>query len=137
MECRQARTKISSYMDHELDAASVRQLESHLHHCAECRDALSDFQEVDDMVRGLPRIDPGPDFAAQMVRKVSGSAAAGEIKRQVRLSLFVRLSRIAEDFIELLSSARSLSTGTLDEFSDFPPLSMGYIYFNVMDLPAR
>ncbi len=136
MKCRQARAKISAYMDHELDAASSRQLESHLRWCVECREVLDDFQELNDMVLSLPKIELDPDFAAQMVRKVSGTGTASKIKRQVRSSLFERLSRIAEDFVDLVSSARSPSIGALDEFSDFPPLSMSYIYFNLMDLNA-
>lgn len=137
MECRQAREKISAYMDHELDAASSRQLESHLDQCAACREVLEDFQEIDDVVRGLPKTDLGPDFAAQVVRKASERAVTGEINRHGNLSLFERLSRIAEDFVALMSSERSPSTGTLDEFSDFPPLSMSHIYFKLMDLPSR
>jgi hypothetical protein len=39
--------------------------------------------------------------------------------------------------MDLVDSAQSPSTGTLDEFGDFPPLSMGDIYFKLMDLPAR
>jgi len=137
MQCRQARTKISAYMDHELDAASSRQLELHLHECAECREALDDFQELDDMVRLLPRIDPRPDFARQIVMKVSENVATEDVKRQGKLSLFERLSRFAEGFVDLVSRVQTPSTGTLDEFGDFPPFSMGSIYFKLMDLPTR
>jgi hypothetical protein len=136
MECRQARRRISAYLDHELDAASSRQLETHLHHCAQCREALNGFQELDGMVRLLPRIEPGPDFAKRMVTMVSENAAHGEGERQGKLSLFKGLSRLVEDFVDLVSRAQTPSTGTLDEFGDFPPLSMGYIYFRLMDLSA-
>jgi predicted anti-sigma-YlaC factor YlaD len=132
MQCHKARAKISAYMDHELDAASSRRLELHLHQCAECREALNDFQELDDMVRELPKIEPGPDFAKQMVMRVSEIAATGEVKRQGRLSLFDRLSRLVEDCVHVVSRARTPSTGTLDEFGDFPPLSMSYIYFRLI-----
>jgi hypothetical protein len=134
MKCRQARARISAHMDHELDDASARQLESHLHQCAECREALNNFQELDDMVRGLRRLELGPDFAKQMVMRVSGLAVAEKAGRTNRLSLLERLSRIVVDFVDLVSSARSPSTGTLDEFGDFPPLSMGHIYFNLISV---
>jgi hypothetical protein len=137
MRCLQAKGRISAYMDHELDAASSRQVESHLHKCANCREVLNEFQEIDGMVRGLPQLDPGPDFAGQMVMKVSGLAAVGEVERPARPSLFERLFRLVEDFVDLVDSARSPSTGTLDEFSDFPPLSMGHIYFKLMNPPTR
>jgi hypothetical protein len=137
MRCLQARDEISAYMDHELDAASSRQVESHLHNCANCREVLKEFQEVDGMVRGLPQFDLGPDFAGQMVMKVSRPTAADELERPGRPSLFERLFRFLEDFVDMVSPTRTHTTGTLDEFSDFPPLSMGHIYFKLMDLPTR
>jgi anti-sigma factor RsiW len=121
-------------MDHELDAASSRQLESHIHQCTDCRDALSDFQELDDLVQGLPKIDLEPDFARQMVTMVSEKHAVDHTERKSRLPLFEWSSRVVEDFVDLVISARTPSTGTLDEFSDFPPLSIGHIYFRLMDL---
>jgi hypothetical protein len=124
-------------MDHELDAASVRQLESHLHQCGECSKVLDDFQRVDNMVRGLPGIELNTDFASQPFRMVSETAKTGEGKRLGKLSLFERITRIVEDFVDLVGSAQSSSTGTLDEFNDFPPFSMGHIYFNLIDLPTR
>jgi hypothetical protein len=137
MECRQAKERISPYLDQELDAASARQLEAHLHECANCREALKELQEIDGMVLGLPRFDPGPDFARQVSTKLSEPAATGEIERPGRPSLFDRLFRLLDDFVHLMSPTRAHTTGTLDEFSDFPPLSMGHIYFKLMDQPTR
>jgi hypothetical protein len=137
MQCHQAREKISAYMDHELDAALSRNVESHLQGCAECREVLKEFQEIDGMVRALPRFDLGPDFARQMIMKASGPTAACEIESPARPSLFERLFRLLEDFVDLVTPTRSPATGTLDEFSDLPPLSMGHIYFKLMDLTAR
>ncbi len=135
MECRQARNKISAYMDHELDVASYRQVEAHLQQCADCHNALKEFQELDDLVRGLPRIELGPDFAAQVLMRAS-KTPADMVEDQGKLPVFKRLSRFFEDFLDLVSQAQSPSTRTLDEFDDFPPLSMSYIYFHLLDLPA-
>ncbi len=137
MNCPQARARISAYLDHELDATSSREVESHIQQCAACREVLSDFKEIDAAVHGLPRIEPGPDFPAQVVTRVREPAATGEVKRHSGLSLLERMTRIAEDFMALVDSAQCPSTGTLDEFRDFPPLSMGHVYFKLMDLPAR
>jgi hypothetical protein len=60
---------------------------------------------------------------------------SGGIRRQDKVSLSEQISRIVRNFAGWLGSAPS--TGTLDEFSDFPPLSIGYIYFRLMDTPAR
>jgi len=137
MECRQAKERISPYLDQELDAASARQVEAHLHECANCREALKEYQEINSMVLGLPRFDLGPDFARQMSMKVSEPAVTGGIERPGRPSLFDRLFRLLDDFVHLMSPTRAHTTGTLDEFSDFPPLSMGHIYFKMIDLTVR
>ncbi len=131
MKCCHVRKKISAYMDHESDSASVQQLESHLRQCTECREMLNEFQKIDNMVRGLPEIAADADFSAQMVSMVN------ETGRQGRLSLSERLSRIVGEFADMLSSVRSSPTGILDEFSDFPPLSIAQIYFRLIDMPAQ
>ena len=136
MKCHQARIRISAYLDHELDAASARQLKSHLRQCAMCREVLTDFEALDNTVRELTETVPSPGFAAQTVRMARETEAIRASEAQGRLSLFERLSRIAMDFVDMVTSTRSPSTGTLDEFNDFPPLSMGHIYFKLLDLPA-
>ncbi len=131
MKCRYMRRKISAYMDQELDSASARQMESHLRQCTECREMLDDFQEIDKMVRGLPEITADADFSAQMLRMVKPT------RHQGKLSLSERISRIVWEFADMLGSVRSPSAGILDEFGDFPPLSIAQIYFRLIDLPAR
>ncbi len=132
MKCREARKKISAYLDCELDDSALRRLESHLDQCADCREALGDLQGVNDILRSMPMIELGPHFAARMVRMVNETATMGEIGDLGRSSLLKRLSLIAVDFVNMVSSVRSPSTGTLDEFSDCPPLSMGHIYFKLI-----
>lgn len=66
------------------------------------------------MVSILPRIELGPYFALQMVMRVSETAAESGIEHEAKLSLFERLSRFVEDFVDMVGRARSSSTGTLD-----------------------
>lgn len=130
MKCRQAGRKISAYLDHELDAESVRELEFHLRQCAECCQYLDEFRGIDAMVLTLPEIEPDTDFAAKILG-MAGKSAGSQVPK--RLSWFERISGIVREFADLIGSAQSSSTGTLDEFGDFPPLSMSYIYFKLTD----
>jgi len=125
---------MSAFIDHELDAESSLQLESHLQRCVECRKAIDELRVLNGMVLELPRIEPGPDYASEMVFRVRKISTAPDVKRQGRLSLFRWLSRVAEDFMDMMTSSRSKSPGTLDEFNDFPPHSMGYIYFRLISV---
>jgi anti-sigma factor RsiW len=137
MHCREIRERISAYMDHELDAKLSHRIERHLDHCTACREVFDDFQSLDAMLRGLPRFDPGSDFARQIVMKVSGSVTVDDRRSSRRLPVLARLGQLIEDLMDLFEPAASPSTHALDEFHDFPPLSMGYIYFKLVDLPVR
>jgi hypothetical protein len=138
MDCRKAQGKISAYLDAETDSVSSRDLEAHVRECADCRAMLDGFQRLDALVRGLPGLQLGPDFAKQMVMRAKGLERAGEIKSGLMRPLFYTLLSAVQDLSDLVSRARpASSTRTLDEFDDFPPLSMGYIYFRLLDLPTR
>lgn len=132
MECRHARRKLSAHLDHELDAPSARQLAYHLQQCMECRQTLEEFRGLSEKVRSLPKIDPGPDFTVRMISAARGSAAPDAEEAPARFSLWERLSGIVENFMEVVSPPRLPATGALNEFNDFPPLSMGYIYVNLI-----
>ena len=132
MECRHARRKISAYLDHELDAPSVQRLELHLQQCMECRRTLEEFRGLSEKVRRLPKIDPGAVFTLGMLSAARRSAAPAVEDAPARFSLWERLSEIVENFMEVVSPPHSPATGALNEFNDFPPLSMGYIYFNLI-----
>lgn len=136
MQCRKVQGKISAYMDGELDPASSRSVERHISQCAACRKMAADFLGVDDLVRGLPKFDMGPDFVGQILEKVGESRAPVARKHSDR-SPFAPVLRFMSSFMDLLEARDSPSTHALDEFGDFPPFSMGYIYFKLLDQPGR
>lgn len=136
MQCQKVQRKISAYMDGELDAAASRSIERHISQCGACREMAADFKEVDVLVRGLPKLDMGPDFVGQLLERVSESHAPVADTYSDR-SLFATVMRFMSNFMDLLEARSSPSTKTLDEFGDFPPFSMGYIYFKLMDQTGR
>lgn len=136
MQCEKLQRELSAYVDGELDAASSRGIERHLDQCDACRKMLADFREVDALVRGLPRFVAGPDFAVQLLARVSecrAPIAHGPSHR----SLFSLAMRFLSHFVDLLEARESPNTKTLDEFGDFPPSSLGYIYFQLLDQTGR
>ena len=132
MQCQKVQRQVSNYMDWELDSASSRSVEQHISQCRACRKMFADFQEVDDLVRGLPRFDMGPNFVGQLLETISASHAPVAPKPLDR-SLFAPVARFMSSFMDLLEARKSPSTHTLDEFGDFPPASLGYIYFKLLD----
>jgi hypothetical protein len=136
MQCQKVQRKISAYLDGELDAASSQSMERHIDQCGACREMAADFKEVDVLMRGLPKLDMGPDFVGQLLERVSESRAPVAGKSSNR-SLFAAVMRFMSNFMDLLEARHSPSTKTLDEFGDFPPFSMGYIYFKLLDQTGR
>jgi hypothetical protein len=136
MQCQKLQRQISAHMDGELDSASSRSVERHINQCGACRKMVVDFQKVDDLVRGLPKFDMGPNFVGQLLEAVGASHSPVPTEPLDR-SLFARVTRFMSRFMDLLEARKSPSTHTLDEFGDFPPSSMGYIYFKLLDQPGR
>jgi hypothetical protein len=136
MQCQKVQRNLSAYLDGELDLAASRSVESHLDQCAACMKMVADFRKVDALVRELPKLDVGPEFVAQLLEEVGESDAPAQRSHSDR-SPFAPILRVMSTFIDLLEERRSASTHTLDEFGDFPPCSIGYIYLRLLNQPVR
>jgi len=133
MECHQVRTKVSAYIDRELDPASTADIESHLAACADCRDALADFHRIDDSLRSLQRLDLGPEFTGHVVTLAAASDEATRPSSSSNLSeaFHFRVFQDVRSFFGLTARPYSPSL-ELAEFNDFPPLSIGFLYFTIL-----
>ena len=138
MNCSQIKKKLSAFMDDELDEATSRLIKEHLKDCPPCREYLHEFREVDNLLYGLPRNDPNPDFSQRVLRTATGtSMIAGE--KPVPFSSRIRfaLERISEEIFSLIPSGSPPNIRTLEEFSDCPPLSLSFIYFRLLEQPKQ
>jgi anti-sigma factor RsiW len=134
MNCSQIRRKLSAFIDSELDGATSRLIEQHLEGCPECRENLIDFREVNELVQGLEKIDPGPDFSSRVVTAaMRTSVAANRETVSFAARLKLALARLSEAVFRLFEPGAGPNTQTLDEFNDCPPLSMSFIYFRLLD----
>ena len=117
-------------MDRELDGEASRQVAQHLEGCPECQRCLHEFGEVDDRVHGLPGIDVTPGFASHVLHAATWGEGEG-------FSFSLRLKRalagISESIFSLFEGKVLPSTRILDEFADCPPLSMSFVYFNLLE----
>jgi hypothetical protein len=136
MQCQKVQRNLSAYLDGEPDLAASRRVESHLDQCAACMKMVADFRKVDALVRGLPRFDVSPEFVAQLLEEVGELGAPAQRSRSDRFP-FAPVFRIMSTFMDLLEERKSAGTHTLDEFGDFPPCSIGYIYLRLLNQPVR
>ena len=121
-------------MDKELDEATSRFITEHLKDCPRCREYLHEFREVDNRLYGLPRNDPSPDFSRRVLRAAMGTSTIID-EKPVPFSSRLRfaLERLSEEIFSLIPSGRHRPIRILEEFSDYPPLSMSFIYFRLLE----
>lgn len=132
MRCQEVESKISAFMDDELDSGVRQTIEIHLDSCGGCLEQLEGLRKLDGLLQELPRVHVAPEFAEKLALEVRTEAAAIEKSPFGRLGFLNGLLTLAHDFFDLLERPKSPSTNTLDEFNDFPPLSMGYIYCRLL-----
>ena len=134
MNCSQITRKFSAYMDDELDAAISHLIKEHLEGCPECLESLHGFMEVDNLVHGLPKIDPSADFASRVVSAaILTSDASGRATVPFASRLKRAVTRLSGAVFSLFEPGAGPNTRTLDEFNDCPPLSLSFIYFTLLE----
>jgi hypothetical protein len=133
MRCREVERKISAYLDDELESGMRQSIETHLNRCGECRKQLEGLGELDGLLQELPTVHVAKEFADKLVLKVRTEAVAIEKSSTGGHGFLGRLLSLAYDFFDLLERPKSPRTFTLDEFDDFPPLSMGYVYCRLLE----
>jgi len=124
MECSDIEIKISAGMDGETDMETAWQVARHIENCARCQKLATDFRAVDALLKQQPEHILRPDFPRQIM-------AALDICASENRGIKHRLLGFFEEFFDLLASGR-MSSGTLDEFSDFPPFTIGHAYLQLM-----
>lgn len=133
MKCDEAHRKISAYMDGELDEKSSSTLSAHIDRCFSCRADLMELQSLDHMLRRLPKAEASESFCRNVLARVKASDAGVSNAG----SGFPSLLKFIEEVLEGLVFPRSQLTGTLDEFADFPPLSVACVYFRIFGQSVR
>jgi len=132
MKCRNIRENLSAYIDEELYPDQSENVTQHLLHCPECSSALEVLQKVDTVLNNAPLYSVPAKFSEKLMHEIDITSSSTENSNIINL-IFAPIKKFILNFFTLIESLKSFKTATLDEFSDFPPCSMGYIYFNLID----
>ncbi|GCE27917.1 hypothetical protein KDA_34010 [Dictyobacter alpinus] len=71
MNCRQARAMLAIYREQKQDPTKVPELEDHLVHCADCKEAYAQYQLVGERIRSMPAIEPAPDARQKLLQALA------------------------------------------------------------------
>ena len=126
------RSQLSAYKDGELNGNLSEKMSLHLRNCAACRKELAELERVDLLVKGTPKLELDESFDLQIIAGISTREQDRPDSAHFSKRAFARFLQLADSIFELVSGHEYERTATLDEFSDFPPLSMSHAYFQVI-----
>ncbi len=126
------RPNLSAYKDGELDGALRDQVSRHLQVCDACREELRALDQIDSLVRGLPGLAVPETFASEIISRTQSAKTDDYLKIGLVRRISGRFLNLADSVFQLLPGYVSQRTGSLDEFGDFPPLSLSYAYFQLI-----
>lgn len=113
VDCERCLEDLQAYLDGELDAGRRKTLLEHVDSCEPCRDELASLQALVETLDDDALEDPSPEFEAELLARLQGSAAAPRLR--ARFSWLVWAGGLAVILILfLLGAPRSsrLPSGT-------------------------
>ncbi len=132
MENDEFKSRLSAYKDGELDGNLSEKVSLHLQNCVACRKELAELERVDSLVKGMPKLEIDESFFSQLIAGISTKQQDRPESAPFPRRVFARFLQLADSIFELVSGHENERTATLDEFSDFPPLSMSHAFFQVI-----
>ena len=132
METDGFRSKLSAYKDGELDGDLGEKISLHLRNCAACREELAELERIDSLVAGMPNLEPHESFSSQIIARISTREQERPDCAPFSKRVLAKFLQLADSIFELVTGHEHERTATLDEFGDFPPLSMSHAYFQII-----
>jgi anti-sigma factor (TIGR02949 family) len=158
MDCTKVLSRLHAYLDGEVPAKLMREIEQHLSTCPACRSQVERIRQVHDMLEDLPAPRLPQEFASRLMTRARREVQFAKEKKSlfppgwqpvqwlIDLSVPMRLTAFAVAFLACLlgvSMSKELSlsgksqnpvaqTENLDGiewFSPTPPASLGSAYF--------
>jgi hypothetical protein len=126
------RSKLSAYKDRELEGSLTEEIAFHLRDCVACKNELAEFERVDALVRGMPSLEVSEAFASQIIAKVAVKERDLPALAPFSKRIFAKFMELADSVFELIPWHEYRRAATLEEFGDFPPLSLSYAYFQLI-----
>jgi anti-sigma factor RsiW len=121
MNCKNAQSLLSAYIDEELTGREMLELRTHLAECAECSEELKCVEAVRRLLGGSPVPEPSADFEDRLVSSVL--ASTGSRSDAKKISLFTLTGIAAASMLGtmlLLNSMKQEAPAVADQSSNLP-----------------
>lgn len=131
MHCDEIRIKLSAYLDNELESEISGRVEEHLAECSGCRKELKTLKTINRRIMDFPRILVPEGFVEKIMFSIDKSETDKKHEQIIRRAI-VSATNFFESLFGLIRAEKWTSTWSLDEFGDFPPCSLGRVYFKLI-----
>ena len=75
MQCTELQQRIDDRLDKQLSEAECAEMDTHLEHCADCRCAVVEEEQLREALRDMPIPDASAGFAARALRRAAAANA--------------------------------------------------------------
>ncbi len=82
MKCNEICDKLSLYIDNELSAEEMLQVEEHLHLCENCQKDYEEYKNLISVLRGLPEEEPPEGYCKRLHKKLVETGSQKESRKQ-------------------------------------------------------
>jgi hypothetical protein len=93
---------------------------------------LKELDQIDLLVRGLPEISASETFASEIIARTHAARPPRHWESSLSRRVLDQILLLANSVFELLPGYKFQRTDSLDEFGDFPPLSLSHAYFSLI-----
>lgn len=83
MNCKNAQSLLSAYLDDELSGREMLDIREHLYGCESCSSELQSIEVVKRMLGGAPVPEPSVDFEERLVSRVLAAAAPARANKKL------------------------------------------------------
>ena len=66
MNCKEAQSRLQSFLDGELEVAILHRMRAHLEQCAECGALKRDFERLTELARETPKVRAPENFSSRL-----------------------------------------------------------------------
>ena len=82
MKCNEICDKLSLYIDNELSAEEMLQVEDHLHLCENCQKDYEEYKNLISVLHGLPEEEPPEGYCKRLHKKLEETGSQKESRKQ-------------------------------------------------------
>jgi anti-sigma factor RsiW len=121
MNCKNAQSLLSAYLDEELTGREMLDLRAHLGQCAQCSEELKCVQAVRRLLGGSPVPEPSADFEDRLVSSVLAATDLRPAAKKLSLMTLTGIAAVSMlATMMLLNSMKHEPSAVADQNQDLP-----------------